>query len=143
MICKSCFGIVQKDAAFCRNCGTRVDGEIQQQSQNNYQSQPQDTHQPYDEFQPHLPPPPVQHTGPQPAQGLATASMVMGILALTIMGPLGGILGLIFALVARSQGNRSGQATAGLVMSIISLVLWGIGVISCIICFAVIEPHLW
>lgn len=143
MICKSCFGIVQKDAAFCPHCGTRVDGETQQQPQDQYPSQPQDTFQPYDEFQPHLPPPPEHPTSAKPAQGLATASMVMGILALTILGVVGGILGLIFALVARSQGNRSGQATAGLVMSIIGLVLWGVGIISCILCFAVIEPHLW
>jgi len=134
---------MQKDAAFCPNCGTRADGETQQQSQEQYQSQPQDTYQPYDEFQPHLPPPPVHPTGTQPAQGLATASMVMGILALTIIGPLGGILGLIFALVARSQGNRSGQATAGLIMSIICLVLWGVGIISCVICFVAMDPYLW
>ena len=143
MICKSCFGIVNKDAAFCPNCGTRVDGETQQQPQEQYQSQPQETYQPYDDFQPHLPPPPVHPTGTQPAQGLATASMVMGILALTILGVLGGILGLIFALVARSQGNRSGQATAGLVMSIISLVLWGIGIIACAVCFVAMDSYLW
>jgi len=136
---------MQKDAAFCANCGTRVDGETQQQpSQDALQQQPQsqdsfyqqDSFYSQDEFQPHMPPPPAHPTGTQPAQGLATASMVMGILALTILGILGGILGLIFALVARSQGNRSGQATAGLVMSIISLALW-IVVIGCIVCIAV------
>ena len=126
MICKNCFGVVQKDATFCPNCGTKTESETAQQSQ--------DTHHPHDEFNPHLPPHPY-HTDPHPAQGLATASMIMGILGLTILGALGGILGLIFALVARSQGNRSGQATAGLVMSIISLALWIIVVCSCI-CFS-------
>jgi len=121
---------MQKDATFCPNCGTRTEGETVQPAQNVYQSN--DTYYQQDEFQPHLPPPHMHPTGAQPAQGLATASMVMGILALTLLGIIGGILGLIFALVARSQGNRSGQATAGLVMSIISIALWVV-VIGCIV----------
>jgi len=138
---------MQKDAVFCTKCGTKVGNENQQQQpQDVFQTQQQETYQyqSQDDFQPHLPPPPVHHPPTeQPGQGLATASMVMGILALTVLGFIGGILGLIFALVARSQGNRSGHATAGLIMSIIALVLWGIGIIACVVCFAVIEPYLW
>ena len=144
MICKSCFGIMPKDAAFCPKCGVRTNGETQPQVQDVFQPpqqdayQPQDTYQPQDEFQPHLPPP-VHSTAEQPASGMATAALVMGILSLTMLGPLGGILGLIFALSARSQGNRSGQATAGLVMSIISLALTVL-VIGCIVCVVALDP---
>ena len=104
MFCKNCSASIQEDAAFCQKCGTA-----------------QGAHQP------HMPPPVynvvIQREIP-PANGLATASMIMGILALTILGPIGGILGFIFALRAKSLGNRGGKATAGLIMSIISLVFW-------------------
>lgn len=133
MICKSCFGIVQKDAQFCPHCGTKTGGEAAQQNT----PPPQDL-QKQDEYQPYIPPPPEQQVTAQPASGLATASMVMGILSLTFLGPLGGILGLIFALVARSQGNRSGQATAGLVMSIISLSITVLFV-GCFVCFVAMD----
>lgn len=63
---------------------------------------------------------------------MATTSMIMGILSLTCVcccyGLPFNVLGLIFGLVAKSQiksqgGEGSGMATAGIVMSIISLVL--------------------
>ncbi len=69
---------------------------------------------------------PVQQPEKQPASGLATASMVLGILSLVLfMFPFViSILAIIFGGVAKSKGNKSGMATAGLVCGIISLVLW-------------------
>ena len=64
----------------------------------------------------------------QPGSGMATASMVLGILSLVfwllyigyiIMAPLA----IIFGVVAKRQGNPSGMATAGIVMGIISIAL--------------------
>ena len=72
------------------------------------------------------PPPPMGWAKP-PGQGMATASLVMGILSLVfwclcigyaIFAPLG----IIFCIVAKNQGSTSGMATAGLVTSIISIV---------------------
>ena len=104
MFCKNCSASIQEDAIFCPKCGT-----------------------PQGSPQPHTPPPVynvvIQQDIP-PANGLATASMVLGILGLTILGPIGGVLSFIFALTAKSRGNRSGKSTAGLVMSIISIAFW-------------------
>ena len=86
------------------------------------------------EFQPYQQEEPVAN--PNAGKGLAVASLVMGILALVNMfwmipGILFGILGIIFAAVAKKQGNTSGMGTAGLVMSIIGLVLSGIFLAIC------------
>ena len=70
--------------------------------------------------------PPPDQTG----RGFAIASLVMGILALTIDGIIFGILGIVFAVIAKRSGFTDGFATAGLVMSIIGvasgIILWAI-----------------
>jgi len=86
------------------------------------------------EFQPY--PQEEYATDPNAGRGLAVASLVMGILALVNMfwmipGIIFGILGIIFAAVARKKGNRSGMCIAGLIMSIIGLVLSGIFLAIC------------
>lgn len=60
----------------------------------------------------------------QPFQGLAIASMVLGIVAFLCYGFPCGILAVIFAAVARSNGNRSGMSIAGLVCGIVAMVIW-------------------
>lgn len=69
---------------------------------------------------------PIRQPEKQPGSGLATASLVLGILSLVLfMFPfITSILAIIFGGVAKSKGNKSGMATAGLVCGIISLVLW-------------------
>jgi hypothetical protein len=69
-------------------------------------------------FQP--PPPP-------PSTGKATASLVLGICSLLlwlcpIIGAVVGIIGLVLGIQAKNV-QRSGAATAGVVMSLIGLVL--------------------
>jgi len=86
------------------------------------------------EFQPYQQEEPV--TNPNAGKGLAVAALVMGILALIniwlmVPGIIFGILGIIFAAVARKQGNTGGMAIAGLIMSIIGLVLSGILLATC------------
>lgn len=68
-----------------------------------------------------------QHGGQQPSQGLAIASLVLGIagLALGWIIPVLGIVGIILAVMARKNGNTGGIATAGLVLSIISTAIGG------------------
>ena len=92
---------------------------------------------------PHMPPWP----GPrqQPASGLATASMVIGIIGLVVtimffwipfVAQILPVISLIMGIVAKNQGNQSGAATAGIVLSIIALALGLFWMVSCLACFA-------
>jgi len=86
------------------------------------------------EFQPYQPEEPA--TNPNAGKGMAVAALVMGILALLNMlwmvpGIIFGLLGIIFAAVSRKQGNTGGMAIAGLIMSIIGLVLSGLFLAVC------------
>ena len=60
----------------------------------------------------------------QPCKGLAIASMVLGFISFMCYGYLTGIISIIFAIVAKSCGNKSRMATTGLICSIIAIVLW-------------------
>lgn len=66
--------------------------------------------------------------GQKPTNSLATVSLVMGIIAVvtsccfyTVF--LFGGLGLIFGLLSRTEGRFTGQAKAGVILSIVALVL--------------------
>lgn len=58
---------------------------------------------------------------------MATASMIMGIFALVFLCCYGGLLfgglGILFALLSRTEEYFTGQARAGLIMSVIALAL--------------------
>ena len=60
-----------------------------------------------------------------PGSGMATASMVLGILSLVLWLFYGyvlfGPLAIIFGAIAKKQGFQGGQATAGIVMGIVSI----------------------
>ena len=66
-------------------------------------------------------------------RSFAITSLVMGILGLINFPLAGGILGIIFAVVAKKQGAKGDLPTAGLVCSIISLamLLWEVSCASC------------
>jgi hypothetical protein len=86
------------------------------------------------------PPPPFVPTKQQPSQGLALASMIMGILGIVTggcFGPIPGIIALVLGLTALSQIKKSPDkvggkpfATAGVIIGAISvafytlLILW-------------------
>lgn len=64
----------------------------------------------------------------QPPNAMAAASLVMGILALVTCcccygGMIFGGLGILFALLSRGDGSLEGQAKAGMILSIIGLIL--------------------
>lgn len=65
----------------------------------------------------------------QPASGLATASMILGIISIplglffSIGGIICAIIGLVLASMAKKRGNQSGVRTAGFICSIIGLIL--------------------
>lgn len=64
----------------------------------------------------------------QPGKGLAIASMVLGILGFFCYG-ITSIIGLILGCVAKGKGCRSGMATAGIICSAISIVLYVIVIV--------------
>ena len=84
--------------------------------------------------------------GPAPNKNKAVASLVCGIAALVIAWFGWGaivaialaIVGIILGIAARKEmpPGTAGMATAGLVCSIIALILSTIVFISCVICFA-------
>ncbi|MCL2619753.1 MAG: hypothetical protein FWD97_02305 [Defluviitaleaceae bacterium] len=78
-------------------------------------------------------PPPYGH-GPPPGDGKATLAMVMGILSIFI-GPIFGILGLIFASQAKKEGFEGGKLTAAYVCSAVGLTIWTLIVLPLFACF--------
>ncbi len=82
----------------------------------------------------------------EPGKGLAIASLVLGILSVvlwffgvTSVGSLVlGIVGLILASIAKSQGNRSGMRTAGFILSLIGVIVGAIIFIACVACAGLI-----
>lgn len=60
----------------------------------------------------------------KPAQGLAVAGLVCGIVAFLFLPPLFGILGIVFGAVSWSKGNTLGRTAtfvsiAGLILGMI------------------------
>jgi len=96
----------------------------------------------------------------QPGNGMATAALVVGIVALGLywinwfipfLEVVVGIVGIVLAINAKKQGFVGGKNTAGLVCSIIAVALGGISwiacTIACIACQSVINdlsnPNHW
>jgi hypothetical protein len=94
------------------------------------QPQPYPQAQPYNPYQQPQPGGPMQYATPQypPTNGAATTSMVLGIvsLCLCMCFPLG-IAAIIVGVQAKKNPVNQGQATAGIVMGIISTVFGGLG----------------
>ena len=82
--------------------------------------------------------------GPQPGGGLASGSLVCGILSIlfiffgwTVTGMIGiifGIIGIALASQAKKKGNFSGARTGGLATSIIGLIICSIKFIVFLAC---------
>lgn len=87
-----------------------------QQGSSQYQTQYQTQYEPYQSVSPEK-------------NNLALASLVMGILALPsicccmFLGIIFGVLGIVFAIMSKSGGKMDGQAKAGLILSIIAIVV--------------------
>ena len=107
MFCRNCGTQMADGTAFCPNCGTSQVAQAPVQPQ-----------------QPAYGYTPVPQADPQPAKGLAVASLVMGIISLIVFAVIAGPLGIIFGGLAKSKGNRSGMATAGIVCGIIGVAGW-------------------
>lgn len=111
MFCNHCGTQVPDGTAFCPNCGANF--PVSNQPINPVPPVPQ----------PYIPQPFVPQQVVEPAKGLASASLTMGILSFFIFPILTGFLGILFGAIAKGKGNRSGSATAGIVCSILGIVL--------------------
>ena len=63
----------------------------------------------------------IQSNNQKPAQGLAIAGLVCGIIAFLLIPPLFGVLGIVFGAVSWSKGNNLGRTAT--IVSIVGLIL--------------------
>ena len=138
MNCTNCGAYNQDGSTVCSSCGANL------AQQNSYNTQPQQpSYQPQQPQQGYQQPqqpaygyqPQPQYGGYQqnpygygapaePAKGLAIGGLVCGILSLVFFAIILGPLGIILGGVAKSKGNTSPMATAGIVCGVIGVVSW-------------------
>ncbi len=70
-----------------------------------------------------------QGTYSEDGKGMATASLVLGIVSFFCAAVITGPLAIIFGSAAKSKGYKGASATAGLACGIIALVLYILGLI--------------
>ena len=118
MYCPKCGATNPNGTTVCRECGTVLQANLQADLQ------PQ---QPYAQ--------PVRTTS-----GTATASLICGILGLTLLPVIGSILAIILGRMAKSEIKRSGgllggdgMATIGLILGYASIGLVIVGTIAAVV----------
>ena len=149
MFCEQCGGQLTEDARFCARCGAPV-REAAPASQPwagpPQQSPPSEAMPPPPMVAPPPPAPPAPSAGwdasgyttPTKTNGLAVASMVLGIVWVYWIGS---ILALVFGYVAKGQIKRSNGTQTGRGMAIAGIVLgWvGVGLLALVILIAIID----
>lgn len=125
MICNKCGAEINDNTTFCTSCGAQVTPAAPAQP---YQAeaQPQAPYQAPYQAQPQAP-----AKTAKPGNGLAIAGLILGIVSFLCFPAITGTLGIIFGAVAKSKGNTSGMATAGIVCGAIGVALWLIMLIAC------------
>lgn len=59
------------------------------------------------------------------SKGMAIASLVLGIVSFFCCGPISAVVGIVLGVISRKNNpTENGMATAGIVLSVIALVLW-------------------
>lgn len=74
-------------------------------------------------------PPVVPVAAIAPSNGMAVAALVLGILSFFCLGPLGGVLAVVFGVIGMNKakemaGTGHGMSIAGLILGIIGTILW-------------------
>jgi len=115
MYCPKCGSNNSEDAAFCTLCSARLNSE------------------------------PRYHTAEtlakHPGENTATWSLIWGLVAILVFGPLG-IVAIILGNNAKKMGFTGGQATAGIILGWVALILMVISIIMIVILLAVGAPIL-
>ncbi|MCL2619752.1 MAG: hypothetical protein FWD97_02300 [Defluviitaleaceae bacterium] len=86
--------------------------------------------------------PPPFGAGPPPGDDKATLALVFGILAL-VLSPLWGIASFIFRKQALDAGYTGNKAQIGFICSLISVGLWGLGIVACVACIGCASLAAW
>ncbi len=121
MFCPNCGQNNLDEAQFCTACGTALNQEPAAQ-QPTYQ-QPAYQQPAYNAAAPAKP--------KQPANGLAVASLVLGLVSFFCFAVITGGLAIIFGAVAKNKGNTGGMATAGIACGVVGVALWLVMLICC------------
>ena len=59
------------------------------------------------------------------SKGMAIASLVLGIVSFFCCGPISAVVGIVLGVISRkNKPNENGMATAGIILSVIALILW-------------------
>jgi len=145
MKCKKCGKEISKNDAFCQYCGTKVESEEAEtkvtvvEKRNEKKEKVKAEKVKAEKVEAVKVESVNSSSNTQPGKGLAIASMALGIAGIVltfVFGPLAfvlSILGLIFALVAK---RKCAFKTAGLITSIVGLVLQVIVTIIIIVFFS-------
>ncbi len=80
--------------------------------------------------------------GKEPGKGLAIGGLVLGIIGVicwffgysTILSVILGIIGIVLASKAKTQGFTGGMQTAGFVLSLIALIGGALVLVACVAC---------
>lgn len=135
MFCPACGAPNEEGTAFCGNCGAALSDDVISPAE----GAPLPSDAPEDVALT-LPPPPPPPEPPQPSvrtvgatvptNGMAIASLILGIAGLTVVPTIGSILALIFGYMGKrdirqrpTETTGEGLATAGIVMGWIGIVL--------------------
>ncbi len=133
MFCEKCGTQCADGTAFCNNCGAALNNANAGATQATYQQpqyqQPQYQQPQYQQPQYQQPQYQQPATTKQPGHGLAVASLVLGILSFIVAAVICGSLGIALGGAAKSKGNKSPMATAGIVCGCIGVGLWLLAII--------------
>lgn len=106
--CTNCGAQLTEGANNCTNCGAAVSAPAAQVNQVVTETVPVVTAEPVT-------------PAPEAGKGMAIAALVCGLVGLLCTGGMLNILALIFGIIAKKQGSKSGMATAGIVLGAIGI----------------------
>lgn len=134
--CSQCGTSNQPDADFCTQCGARLPAAAQQPAPPMWQPPPPPAGQAPAYGTPQPPPPygpPGGLVRQPPSEGMAVASLVLGIASYPFICAFGGglifaVLGVVFGYLARNKIDESNGALGGRQMAVAGIVLGWISI---------------